>query len=395
MKSLNRRGFLRKGITGAAGIMVISPSLIAATLSEQKEKIIYRTLGKTGLKVPVISFGVERADPNLCKAAYEKGIKYFDTAYMYGNGNNETMIGNLLKDYRRNSFILSTKVYAPGVDRDGKPTAKTTAEAFLSKFYTSLSRLKMDYVDILFVHDVRNPEVVEYKPIVNALKKLKKDGKIKFIGVSSHTNESAIINAATATGNWDVIITAYNFMKTNISELDIAIKKANQAGIGIVTVKTMAGGFLDKEKTRPINSAAALKWVLSNSDITTIISGMTNYNQLDLNVKILSDISITEDEKKDLMIASAEMGLYCSDCRKCLQTCRLNLPIPDLMRAYMYAYGYSNPATAYKLLGELGTNDNPCKECNSCKVKCNKKFNIKEKIADISRLVNVPTDFLT
>jgi len=65
------------------------------------------------------------------------------------------------------------------------------------------------------------------------------------------------------------------------------------------------------------------------------------------------------------------------------------------MRAYMYAYGYSNPAMAYSLLGELGTNDNPCKDCNTCKVNCTKNFDIKGKIADISRLVNVPADFLS
>src|SRR5665647_1471167 len=100
------------------------------------------------MKVPVISFGVMRADnPNLCKAAYEKGIRFFDTANGYQNGNNEIMLGNLLKDYPRNSFYLATKVAADGVDRDGKPTEKTTAEAFLAKFTTSLSRLKMDYVD--------------------------------------------------------------------------------------------------------------------------------------------------------------------------------------------------------------------------------------------------------
>jgi hypothetical protein len=88
MKSINRRGFLKTGITGAAGIMALSPSLVAGSSSkqEQEENIIYRILGKTGLKVPVISFGVMNSeDANLCKAAYEKGIKLFDTANGYQN----------------------------------------------------------------------------------------------------------------------------------------------------------------------------------------------------------------------------------------------------------------------------------------------------------------------
>jgi uncharacterized protein len=396
MKNINRRGFLRTGITGAAGIVALSPSLVSAATPDQKKDTITRTLGKTGMKVPIISFGVMRADnPNLCKAAYEKGIKLFDTANGYQNGNNEIMLGNLLKDYPRNSFYLATKVKPIGVDRDGKPSDMTTAEDFLSKFNTSLSRLKLDYVDILYVHDIRNPELLVYKPIINAVKNLKKEGKIKFIGFSTHANEPVVIDAAATMDTWDVILTAYNFKQTYITELNSAIKKASQAGIGIIAMKTLAGGgFLDKEKTKPINSTAALKWVLSNPDVTTTIPGMTDFDQLDLNIKILADISITDQEKNDLVIASFEKGLYCTGCTKCLHTCPKNLPVPDLMRAYMYAYGYSNPSMAQALLSELGTNENPCRECSSCKVDCTKKFDVKEKIADISRLVNVPTDFL-
>jgi predicted aldo/keto reductase-like oxidoreductase len=390
MKNINRRGFLRTGVAGAAGIVALSPSLVSAATSNQQKDVISRTLGKTGMEVPVISFGVMRSDnPNLCKAAYEKGIKLFDTANGYQNGNNEIMLGNLLKDYPRNSFYLATKVKPAGVDREGKPSDQTTSEDFLSKFNTSLSRLKMDYVDI------RNPEMLEYKPIINAVKNLKKEGRIKFIGFSTHANEPVVIDAAASMDYLDVILTAYNFKQTYITELNNAIKKASKAGIGIVAMKTLAGGgFLDKEKTKPINSTAALKWVLSNPDVTTTISGMTDFDQLDLNIKILADISITDQEKKDLIIASAERGLYCTGCTTCLNACTMNLPVPDLMRAYMYAYGYSNPAMAQSLLSELGTNDNPCKECSLCKVECTKKFDIREKIADISRLVNVPSDFL-
>jgi uncharacterized protein len=397
MKNINRRGFLRTGLTGAAGIVALSPSLASAVTTDQQQDIIYRTLGKTGMKVPVISFGVMRADnPGLCKAAYEKGIKFFDTANGYQNGNNETMLGNLFKDIPRTSFFLATKVKAAGVDREGKPSDQTTAEDFLAKFDTSMSRLKMDYVDILYIHDIRNPEMLEYKPIINAAKKLKKEGRVKFIGFSTHANEPVVIDAAAGLNTFDVILTSYNFKQTYINELNAAIKKASQAGIGIVAMKTMAGGgFLDKEKTRPINSSAALKWVLANQDITTTIPGMTAFDHLDLNIKLLYDISISDAEKKDLIAANSESGLYCTGCTKCLQTCPMKLPVPDLMRAFMYAYGYSSPGMAYSLLEELGTSDNPCKECDSCKVNCTKNFNIKEKITDISRLVNVPADFLS
>lgn len=185
-------------------------------------------------------------------------------------------------------------------------------------------------------------------------------------------------------------------MQTYVSELNSALKKASEKGIGIVAMKTLAGGgFFDKEKTKPINTTAALKWALSNPAICTAIPGMTTFDQLDLNVKILSDITLTENEKNDLIVPTAETGLYCTGCSKCIAECPRNLPVPDLMRAFMYAYGYSNTAKAYSLLGELGTTDNPCKGCDTCKVECTKNFRIKEKITDISRLVNVPKDFLS
>jgi predicted aldo/keto reductase-like oxidoreductase len=154
------------------------------------------------------------------------------------------------------------------------------------------------------------------------------------------------------------------------------------------------GGFLDKEKTKPLNTTAALKWVLSNPDVHTAIPGMTSFDHLDINLKVLSDITMTLQEKNDLLVANEEPGLFCAGCKKCIPACPFNLPVPDLMRAYMYAYGYSDPAMAYNLLGELGTGSAPCSNCKACRVECSRNFNVREKISDISRLVNVPSDFI-
>ncbi len=395
MKQITRRGFVKTGIT-SAGALAVSPVLASGLLPDQAENIIYRTLGKTGLKVPVISFGVMRSDnPNLCKAAYEKGMRLFDTANGYLGGNSETMLGNFFKDFRRDSFIISTKV-KPDSDRDGKPTDQTTPEKFLETFNVSLSRLKMDYVDILYLHGVSNPELILYKPLISTVQKLKKDGKIKFFGFSTHSNEPLVISTAAESDTFDVILTTYNYRVDYLAELQSAIKKAAAAGIGIVAMKTLAGGaFLDREKTKPMNTTAALKWVLSNPDITTTIPGMTSFDQVDLNAKILADISLTDKERSDLIASNAEPGLFCSGCRQCLSDCPNNLPIPGLMRAYMYAYGYSSPMMAKTFISEMGITDNPCTDCDICKVRCSRNFDIKEKISDVSRLLNVPSDFLT
>lgn len=435
MEKLDRRKFLKSGLIGAAGVVTLSTDLVAAKPSKQEKTIIYRTLGKTGLKVPVIGMGVMNSDSApLVRAAIDKGIILFDTANGYMNGRNEEILGNVLKDYPRKSFILETKVGPAGVDRaTGLPTNATTAEDFLTKFNTSLKRLQMDYVDILYMHNISSPDMVNFKPIVRAMQQLKKEGKTKFIGVSTH-NLPAIVDAMISADIWDVVLATYNFLgKVRLDysmpsaprdpeqlkklgdrppvdpavlkkmyegpameDMELALKKANDSGLGVVAMKTMAGGgFLDKEKTKPINTTAAIKWVLSNPNVHTAIPGMTNFDQLDLDVRILEDITMNDQEKKDIVLAQAESGLYCTSCKNCVAGCRLKLPIPDLMRAYMYAYGYSNLEMAYTLLGELSTGDNPCNNCNLCTASCSRKFNIKEKISDISRLINVPADFIS
>ncbi len=301
MGRIDRRDFIRKGIAGTAGIMALSGTLFPVPGQDSGKPVIYRTLGRTGLKIPLISFSVMRADnPGLCKAAYEKGIKLFDTAHLYQNGNNELMLGNVLKNYPRDSFYLATKIKPAGLDKDGKPTRQTTTDDFLEKFYLSLSHLKMDYVDILYIHSVDNTEIINYKPVLTALKRLRKEGKIRFAGFSTQRNETNVINAAADTGRWDVILTSYNFNQTYVADLKAAIHMASAAGIGIMAMKTLAGGgFFDQGKTKPINTAAALKWVLSNEDITSAMPEMTDFDQLEINVKMLTDITLTENEKNN------------------------------------------------------------------------------------------------
>lgn len=391
MTKINRRGFLKTGLA-AAGAVATSPVIISGPVQERN--IIFRTLGRTGLKLPVVSFGVMRSDnASLCKAAYDKGMRLFDTANGYLGGNSEIMLGNLFKDYPRDSFILSTKVKSPAT-REGKPTSEATPERFMELFNISMSRLKMDYVDILYVHDVSNPEYLEYKPVINTALKLKKDGRIKYLGFSTHRNESDVINAAAEQDIWDVILTQYNYRLAFIPQLNEAISKAASRGIGIVAMKTLSGGFLDRERTKPVNAAAALKWVLQNPDIHTTIPGMTAFEQLEINSKIMEDISLSDQEKNELVASLAQPGLICSECNQCTGNCNKNLPVQDLMRAYMYAYGYANPSMAKCLLSEAGLTENPCQGCNECTIKCYRDFNIRERIADISRLVKIPYDFL-
>jgi predicted aldo/keto reductase-like oxidoreductase len=392
---MKRRTFLRSGLAGAAGLAVIDKTALAASPYGSND-IIYRTLGKTELKIPVVSFGVMKSDNSgLVKAAYDGGIKMFDTAHGYQNGRNEEMLGNFFVDVPRDSFIIATKIGPAGVDRQtGKPSAETTATDFLSKFEISLSRLKMSYVDILYMHAIDSLDVLRHKEIVDAMLDLKRKGKVRFIGVSTHKNEPVIMKAMAEDGIWDVVLTAYNFKQTYLEEMNSALQAAADAGIGIVAMKTMAGGFLDKERTKPVNTKAALKWALSNPNIHTTIPGITAFEHLTADLEVMTDITLSSAEKEELLAAGANQGLYCNACSNCLPGCRNGLPIPEIMRAYMYAYGYGNLPLASELLSQAAVEADPCTGCEVCTVECVKGFNLRNKITDITRLRNVPSDLI-
>ncbi len=393
---MKRRTFFRSGLAGAAGITLLGNRVAAGEGRKAEGELVCRTLGKTGLSLPVVSFGVMRADnSSLVRVAYEGGMKLFDTAHGYMNGRNEEMLGSFFSTVPRDSFVIATKVKPSGVDsRTGLPSKDTTAGSFLSMFNLSLSRLKLDYVDILYMHAAESVEMVRHKETVRAMLDLKKQGKVRFIGISTHKNEPLVINTMADDGIWDVVLTSYNYRQSYLAEMNAAIAKAAAAGMGVVAMKTMAGGWLDRERTKPVNVQAALKWVISNPDVNTTIPGITAFDHLETDLRIMRDFTLTQQDKDDLIAEASYPGLYCNACSNCVPDCPKNLPIPELMRAYMYAYGYRDAAMASELLAEKRVTADPCAGCETCATACVRGFDLRGKITDISRLSGVPYDLL-
>lgn len=403
--SSSRRSFLKKGIAGLAGVTVFSPVLKGESNVKpkppkpaKKKKMIYRVLGKTGLKLPIVSMGVMNSDnPELVRAALDAGIVLLDTAHVYQRGRNEGMIGKVIKDRPRDSYVIATKV--PGGHDDRKTglfTKATKAEPFIEKFETSLKRLGLEYVDILYLHSVVKRGAVLFEPLMNAMIKLKKQGKTRFIGVSTHAGEPEVIRAVTDSKVYDVVLTAYNFLQPHLEDMHSALAYAAKAGVGIVAMKTQAGVYWDRERQQQINMKAALKWALQNENIHTAIPGFTAFDQIELDLSVMEDLTLTPKEKADLKLGQklSMASLYCRQCGQCLPQCRKNLEIPTLMRSYMYAYGYKNPALAAETLKSLDLKTLPCNDCTGCTVRCSVGFDVRGKITDIARLKDVPQDFL-
>lgn len=393
---LNRRNFIRTTLIGSAGLLTASSSFANDEEKLKSRPIIKRKLGKTGLELPIVSFGVMRVDsPALIHAALKEGIIHFDTAHGYQRGKNEELLGEILKDLPRNSFIIATKVQPEEQDRTtGKLGAASTSKAFLEKLDISLKRLNLDCVDILYVHALSTRDAVLFPEMLEAVTQAKKTGKAKFVGVSTHRNEPEVIQAVIDSNIYDVVLTAINYKQAHLAEVKKAIAAAAKAGIGVIAMKTMAGAFHDKERTQPINCKAALKFVMQDENITTSIPGIINFDQLTENASVNRDLTLTTKEQADLIIDKSQGSLYCQQCNQCVPNCRKDLPIPELMRAYMYTYGYRDVLNAQELIANLELPDNPCEICNNCKVECTQNFQVRNRIADVTRIKNVPEEFL-
>jgi predicted aldo/keto reductase-like oxidoreductase len=402
-KRMGRRSFLKAGASSLVGAAVV-PSYLRSNISGtsprsiKRENFIYRKLGKTGLELPIVSMGVMNAEnPNLVAAALDAGIVHLDTAYVYQRGKNEEMIGQVIKDRDRDSFVIGTKMTYPKDRETGMYLPETSVKQFQEKFNTSLKRLGLDYVDILYIHSVSRKETVFCEPAQKFLEIAKKEGKARFGGFSTHKNEPEVIQAAVESKAYDVILTAYNFKQENRVALKKAIAAAADAGIGIVAMKTQAGVYWDKEKQQPINMKAALKWALQDENVHTSIPGMTTFDQLELDISVMEDLTLTPEEMKDLRLdeSPAMAGLYCQQCDKCRAQCPEGVDIPAYMRSYMYAYGYRNTGLAQETLDGVGITALPCSDCRNCGVECAMGFDVRKKILDIARIKDVPREFLS
>jgi len=392
-KRMNRRDFIGKATSGLFSTSFALPFLKpGATKRDQLQKIVYRTLGRTKLRIPVVSFGVMNSDsPDLIKEALDREINHLDTAYLYLRGNSERVIGEVLERAgNRDKVYVATKMrFARDTTKaifslkgSGREPAATEENLF-KQLEICLKRLRTDYVDILYLHSCYSPQMATYEPLMNALVKVKKAGKARFIGISTHRDEPNVIRATVDAGVYDVVLTAYNFVQEQREQIKKAIQYAAGKGVGVIAMKTQGGRRLQEEGKVEVNHEAALKWVLNDKNVCTAVPGMTTFDQLYLNLKVMSDFTLSEGEKRELQLASMLKGtLYCQNCRSCISTCSHRVEIPTLMRAYMYAQGYGNLIQASITTAALPEKSglNVCRDCSSCTATCRNGININSRL---------------
>ena len=364
MNTPSRRNFLAAGL-----VLPVAASASRSTSNEQSQpqpparsssgSAKYRTLGKTGLRVSTVGYGcMITSDPTVIMRAVDMGINYFDTSRNYQGGQNERMVGAALGARRKDIFLASKSNDDP-----------SSAAEILAQIETSLKELKTDYLDVWHLHGLSDPAKITDE-ILEAQRKAKAQGKIRFLGLSTH-NLPAIVDRVLE-AKIEVIQPQYSFASDK--SYGPAIDKLHAAGVGLVAMKVMAKGGrgANRAPRPPAFAPAALKWAINNPAIATTVPSMTDIDQLQQNFSAMSE-RFNDDDAKILSARLEEIGPYfCRMCGQCDGQCPKGLPVPDMVRFVMYADGYGQFPLGrehFQRLSEEHRNVR-CSDCSTCAVHC-------------------------
>ena len=242
-----RRDFLRM-MGAAAGAAVGAtlpgtPTNASAATSPPPGTLEKRSLGKTGFRVGTVGFGaMTTRDPEVIRFAVERGVDYVDTAARYMGGENERIVGRALAGIR-DKVVLATKVKFDTVDQ------------MILSAENSLRSLKADVIDLLQLHNISTEAEVTDERARDAFRKLIDQGKVRAVGVTTHTGQETVLRAVAKHGFYKTVLVAYNFRsETGVAAtgkgalemppgLSNTIREVAGSGIGVIAMKTQAGGY--------------------------------------------------------------------------------------------------------------------------------------------------------
>ena len=436
--TISRRKFFQIGGAAVAG----STLSMCSGLGEKAVKIKqYRTLGRTGFKVSDIALGGAAKETDVVRYAYDKGVTYFDTAESYGGGASEKAIGGAMQFMDRKKIFITTKIHF-GMDE--------TEESLLERFGKCQERLQTDYVDALYMHSVTNLDRINHAGFHAATQKLKAEGRLRFVGLSSHGPRSSegdsmdkVLCAAAEDGRFDLMLLVYNFMNKEEGEKVLAACKKNN--VGTTAMKTQPGmlvvdpfdpenpsadykewmdsmierGRTEKEAIKRIQDwvkeqeklsedvkpfaekhgietdeklrMASMQWVLANPDMHTICMGLENFEELDAFIP-LSGTKLSQADAAFLRdYQYAFNNRYCRHgCSTCVDQCAYKLPVSTIMRYSYYFSLFGREQLAMRKYAKLDKKGSLCVGCNApCTGACPHGVDIRSNLMSADAILSV------
>jgi predicted aldo/keto reductase-like oxidoreductase len=327
----------------------------------------YRRFGRTEYQISDVVMGtgpLKGPDgEKIVHLALDRGINYIDTAPDYSASGSEQIVGRVLKT-RRDEAFLATKFCTP----KGHLPWDAPVSEYRRVLEESLGRLQTDHVDLIHVHSCDEIERLMSENMHEAFDRLKQEGKVRFLGFSSHTpNLVQVANQAIESGRFDVMMLAYHHgIWPRLSEV---IKRArSEQDMGVVAMKTLKGarhrGLENFSRFADSYAQAALEWVHSNSDVSCAVISMFEFQHIDeylyASGKKLTERDLVILREYDRRIA----GSYCSPhCGECLDSCPQGVPIADVLRQRMYFEDYGAEKIAMQLYAGLDVDASACAGC--------------------------------
>ena len=362
--SINRRDFLGAGagVAVAASVSQAGAASAQDAAGVQPAKLLpKRKLGRTGVEVSILNFGTFQPDSlnRLLPLAWANGVRYVDTAHSYGS---EAAIAKWLKtspQIRKELFLVTKDT--PSTPRD-----------LIAKLDERLEALETDYVDLIFIHAVgdRNtaaqvtwPSSREFKETAEAIRK---SGKAKFVGFSTHhARRPEILQSAAKGGFVDAIMLQNNPWSAKEDQMNRALDACHNAGIGLISMKQMAGNVnlayvaahlpdLKEKGLSPYQGLLHAIW--SDDRFSSCCVSMRNTEQVRMNseaARVFRPLTTAEMERfRDVYIAAGPT--LCSGCDgRCSAAAGTTAELGNLTRFLTYHEHHGDRREARRLYSEL------------------------------------------
>lgn len=313
--------------------------------------------------------------------AYNNGINYFDTAYVYNKGDSEKCVGSCMEKYDRDSFYIATK-YNIGAEKDYKKA-----------FETQLERLHTDHIDFYLIHCVLDFNADEYinSGAIEYFMQKKAEGKITYLGFSSHASVATLERFADLQ-KWDFAQIQLNYYDWLFGSAKKEYEALYSRNIPIMVMEPVRGGRLAKltpdcetmlQKLHPDWTMAswALRFVRSLPGVQTVLSGMSDMDQIIDNVKTFNDDEEFTEADKEALIKACELfkkqlTIPCTGCRYCVDNCPMGINIPEYLKV-LNDVKVNGPWGARRA-NDIESDGLPanCIGCGACRAQCPQSLNI-------------------
>ena len=302
-------------------------------------------LGMGNMRLPSLSGSKGEApldyaeSARMIELAMKGGVNYYDTAYVYQGGDSERCVGEAMKKYPRESFYLATKFnYRANPD-------------YRAVFSEQLERLQTDYIDFYLLHCMTERNIESYLSCgcIEFFEQMKKEGKIRYFGFSSHAQPETLRRFADA-HDWDFAQIQMNYLDWEFSTAEEEYNILTERNIPVIVMESVRGGRLssltpelDAElcAKQPLWSVSswAFRWLMTHPNVAVMLSGMSTMEQVQDNLKTFEkDNSLTAEQSAFLIDVAHRFKkgftVPCTACRYCTPHCPMGLEIPDLLKAY-------------------------------------------------------------